>query len=119
MAACPKCYANLGLRTSFALANFWSMRGVPPYGGGFNFRLEFPCHRCGSILTYRYELVGVFAVLALLPLMAQPALPTFNLGAWAYVLWSLATIAYWIGLAAFFSYYARPMVANPPIEGDW
>lgn len=119
MAACPKCHTGLGLRTSFALANLWSMRGVPPYGGGFSFRLEFPCHRCGTILTYRYELAGLFAVLALVPLIAQAALPGFNLGAWSFVSWALVTITYWAGLAVFFSYYACPMVADPPIEGGW
>ena len=119
VALCPKCRTDLGLRTSFALANLWSMRGVPPYGGGFNFSLEFPCHRCGTILTYRYELAGLFALLALLPLMAQPLLPSFNLGIWAFPLWAFATILYLLVLAALFSYYARPMVANPPIEGEW
>ena len=102
MATCPKCRANLGLQTSFALANFWS---TPLYGGWFNqFRLAFPCRRCGTTLTYRYEPAVLFAVLALLPLMAQPVLPTFNLGPWAFVLWSLVFIVYWVALSAFFSY---------------
>lgn len=118
MAACPKCGASLGLRTSFALANLRSMRGVPPFGG-FNPRLEFPCHRCGTMLTYRYELAGVFAVLALLPLMAYPALPSLGVGNWAYLLWPAAALIYWAGLAVFFSWYARPLVADPPIEGDY
>ncbi len=90
------------------------MRGIR----GFNSRLEFPCHRCGTILTYRYQLPGLFAALALLPFMAQPALPDFNLGAWAFPLWTFVGFVYLFALAAFFSYYAHPMVANPPIEGD-
>ena len=117
MAACPRCGAALGLRTSFALANFLTMRGVPPYGG-FNPRLEFRCYGCGRILTYRYELAGLFAVLALLPLMAYPALPSFNLGRWALFVWPVAILLYWATLAALFSYFARPMPANPSIEGD-
>ena len=79
MAECPKCRSDLGLRTSFALANFWST----------------------------------------LPLMAQPLLITFHVGHWAFSLWTLGSIVYLIGLAVFFSYYARPFVADPPIEGGW
>jgi uncharacterized membrane protein (DUF4010 family) len=93
------------------------MHGVPPYGGGINPRLEFRCYRCGRLLTYRYELAGVFAVLALLPFMAWPALPSLNLGSWA-PFWPVAILVYLVALASLFSYFARPMPANPSIEGD-
>jgi len=118
VAACPRCGTALGLRTSFALANFLTMDGVPPYGGGFNPRLEFRCHHCRRVLTYRYELAGAFAVLALLPLMAYPALPSFNLGSWAFLLWPVAILSYWAVLGILFSCFARPMPANRSIEGD-
>jgi hypothetical protein len=86
----------LGLQTSFALAQFWSRRPV----GGFNSKIEFACHRCGTILTYRYELAGLFAVLALLPMIVVfPAFPPRSIDLWSYVLWPL-------------------IIANPPIEGD-
>jgi hypothetical protein len=94
------------------------MRGVPPYGGGFNPRLEFRCHGCGRILTYRYELGGLFAVLALLPLMAYSALPSLNLGGWGFLVWPVAILLYWAMLATAFSYFAQPIPANPSIEGD-
>jgi len=116
MATCPRCGAPLGLRTSFALANLWTMRGVPPFA--YRPKLEFRCHRCARILTYRYELAGLFAVLALLPFMAWSALPSLNLGKWAFFLWPVAGFAYLAALAVLFSYFARPIPANPSIEGD-
>ena len=116
MAACPRCGASLGLRTSFALANFWTMRGVPPFA--YRPKLEFRCRRCGRVLTYRYELAGLFAVLALLPFMAWSALPSFNLGRWGLFLWPVASLLYLAVLAILFSYFARPIPANPSIEGD-
>jgi hypothetical protein len=116
MATCPKCGANLGLRTSFALAHFWNPRGISPFG--FSPRLEFPCHRCGTTLTYRYEAAGVFAVLAFLPLMFSPALPSLSVGNWTFLVWPIVFVTYWAGLAAFFSLYAHPMIANPPLEDE-
>jgi hypothetical protein len=104
------------LGTSFALANFWNPRGISPFG--FSPRLEFPCRRCGTTLTYRYEIAGAFAVLALLPLMLSPVLPSLGAGNWAFFIWSMVFVAYWAGLAAFFSLYARPMVAIPRLEGE-
>jgi hypothetical protein len=116
MAACPRCDASLGLRTSFALANFWTMRGVPPFA--YRPKLEFRCHHCGRILTYRYELAGVFAVLAFVPFMAWSALPSLNLGSWTFLLWPVAGLLYLAALAGLFSYFARPIPANPSIEDD-
>jgi hypothetical protein len=116
VATCPKCGTNLGLRTSFALANVWNPRGISPFG--FSPRLEFPCHRCGTSLTYRYKVAGLFAVLALLPLMILPVLPSLHAGNWAYLLWLFAFVVYWASLAAFFSRYARPIIADPPLESD-
>ena len=115
MATCPKCGVELGLKTSFAFANFWTMGGVPPYGRWP--LLEYPCYRCNTILTYRYELAGLFAVLALLPFIAQQALTLLDPGQMNYAIWALECLAYWAALAALFSYNARPRIANPPIEG--
>ena len=92
------------------------MRGVPPFA--YSPKLEFRCHRCGRVLTYRYELAGVFAVLAFLPFMAWSALPSLNLGGWTFFLWPIAILFYLVALAILFSYLARPIPANPSIEGD-
>lgn len=116
MAACPRCGAPLGLRTSFALANLWTMRGVPPFA--YRPKLEFRCPHCRRVLTYRYGLAGLFAVLALLPFMAWSALPSFNLGDWAFFLWPVAGVCYLVALAILFSYFARPIPANPSMEDD-
>ena len=113
MATCPKCSAELGLRTSFALAQFWSRRPV----GGFNSKIEFACHRCGTILTYRYELAGLFAVLALLPVMVMFPASVLPKGWWSIVL-LLLWVVYVAALCTFFSHSACPMIANPPIEGE-
>ena len=112
MATCPKCQAELGLRTSFALVNIRSTSGIYP----FSPRIEFPCHRCGVVLTYRYEIAGLFALLALMPFMMLPALPSLGLGNWAFGVWAFVFVAYWLGLAALFSQYARPKVADPRLE---
>ena len=116
MAACPRCGAPLGLQTSFALANLWTMRGVPPFA--YRWTLEFRCRHCRRVLTYPYELAGLFAVLALLPFMAWSALPSFNLGSWGFFLWPVAGLLYLAALASLFSYLARPIPANPSIEDD-
>jgi hypothetical protein len=116
MAACPKCGADLGLHTSFALANIWSPSGI----GNFGFRLEFRCRLCSTKLTYRADVAGLFAILALLPMIVFPLLPSFGLSSGlAYMLWCVAIVSYWAGLAIFFSRYANPIVASPPLEGDW
>jgi len=114
VATCPKCRTELGLKTSFALVNMWSSRGIYP----LNPRIEFPCHRCGVVLTYRYEIAGLFAILALMPFVMLPALPSLGLGDWAFAGWAFVFIAYWVVLAVFFSQYARPIVANPPLENS-
>jgi predicted RNA-binding Zn-ribbon protein involved in translation (DUF1610 family) len=114
VATCPKCGAELGLRTSFALANIRNVRGIYPHSA----RLEYPCHRCGARLTYRYEVAGLFAVLALVPLMLLPALPSLGVGNWAFGVWALIFAGYWVGLAALFSQWAPPLVANPSLESD-
>jgi hypothetical protein len=112
VADCPKCSSDLGLKTSFALANFWNPGGlgryfVPP-------KLEFPCHRCGTVLTYRADVAGLFAILALVPFLGTFLLQT--LGYWAFLLGAVAFVAYLVGLAIFFSRYAQPMVADPRLE---
>jgi hypothetical protein len=50
--------------------------------------------------------------------MAWSALPSFNLGKWAFFLWPVAGLFYLAVLAILFSYCARPIPANPSIEGD-
>jgi len=70
-----------------------------------------------GLLKKRFER-NLFAVLALLPLMAWAALPSLNLGGWIFLAWPLAVLLYWAALAIVFSYFARPMPANPSIEGD-
>ena len=92
------------------------MRGVPPFA--YSPKLEFRCHRCGRVLTYRYELAGLFAVLAFAPFMAWSALQSFNLGGWSYFLWPVAGLSYLAMLAILFSYFAQPIPANPSIEGE-
>ena len=106
MALCPKCRTNLGLRTSFALANVWGPRGVLNPGP----KLEFECPRCGTILTYRYQVAGLCWVLAILPIMFFPALPEF--GRWSSAVWILLILLYELTLAVGFSIYATPMIAR-------
>jgi len=50
--------------------------------------------------------------------MAWSALPSFNLGRWAFLLWPVTVLFYLAALAILFSYFARPIPANPSIEGD-
>ena len=106
MALCPKCGTNLGLRTSFALSNVWGPRGVLNPGP----RLEFECFRCGTVLTYPYQIAGLCWVLALLPLMFFSALLEF--GQWSSGEWMVAILFYELGLAVAFSVYAKPMIAR-------
>jgi len=105
----------LGLKTSFVLANFWLPKGI----GAFNPRIEFSCHRCGARLTYHYVAVALFTALILLPMILLFGLMPFGVGYWSYVLLTVLVIAWWCGLAVFFSYFARPFVADPPLEGDF
>jgi hypothetical protein len=92
--------------------NIWNPRGVYPLSP----RIEFACHRCGTVLTYRYEIAGVFALLALVPFIMLPALPSLGIGNWAFAVWASAFVAYWISIAVLFSQYARPMIADPRLE---
>jgi len=50
--------------------------------------------------------------------MAWSALPSFNLGRWTFFLWPVAVLLYLVALASLFSYFARPIPANPSIEDD-
>jgi len=48
--------------------------------------------------------------------MAWSALPSLNLGSWTFLLWPVAGLLYLAALATLFSYFARPIPANPSIE---
>ena len=97
--------------TSFALANFRQPFGLHAP----NPRIEFECYGCGTILTYRYETAGLCWVLAIVGLLVAAASwsQLGTLGTWLVV---GGLLIYWLVLASLFSHYARPIVANPPLE---
>ena len=111
MARCPRCRMPLGLTTSFAFANFRQPLGLHAPSP----RIEFECHGCGTILTYRYEIAGLCWVLAIVGLLVAAASwsQLGTLGTWLVV---GGLLVYWLVLASLFSHYARPIVANPPLE---
>ena len=100
--------------TSFALANFRQPLGLHAPSP----RIEFECHGCGTILTYRYEIAGLCWVLAIVGLLVAAASwsQLGTLGTWLVV---GGLLIYWLMVASLFSHYARPIVANPPLENHF
>lgn len=78
-------------------------------------RIEFECHSCGSILTYRYETAGLCWALAVVGLLAA-AVSWSQLGTLGTWLVAAGLLIYWLVLASLFSFYARPVLADPPLE---
>ena len=114
MAKCPSCHIDLGLQTSFALANFWGPQSV----GTSRIRLPFRCRGCGVLLTYRAGTAGLFLVLVMIPMFMFLIFPFREQGAWVDWVWVAILLVYFVNLAVVFSRAAKPILTSgDPREG--
>ena len=109
VAKCPCCHIDLGLQTSFALANLWELQSVRTT----RLRLPFHCRGCGVLLTYRAGTAGLFYALVVVPMFTLLILHIEFDWVWVPIL-----LVYFVILAVTFSRVARPILASgDPREG--